>query len=42
MNPSDKISIEAISEDSLQEDLAFLQRHENFSLFLLGNLEAYG
>ncbi len=39
---SAKISIEAASESSLQDVIAFLRKHEDFSLFLLGNLEAHG
>src|SRR3990167_2449144 len=39
---SEKISIEAVNESSLQEAIAFLRKHEDFSLFLLGNLEIHG
>ncbi|MBI3900558.1 MAG: hypothetical protein HY324_00240 [Chlamydiia bacterium] len=37
-----KISIETVNESLLQEAIAFLRKHEDFSLFLLGNLEAHG
>ncbi len=37
-----EILIEAVTESSLQEAIAFLRKHEDFSLFLLGNLEAHG
>jgi len=36
------ISVEAVDESSLQESISFLRRHEDYSLFLLGNFEAYG
>lgn len=39
---SGKISIETAKESSLQDAIAFLRKHEDFSLFLLGNLEAHG
>ena len=39
---SEKISIEAVSQSSLQGAIAFLRKYEDFSLFLLGNLEAHG
>lgn len=34
--------VERFWEGNVVEALAFLKKHENFSLFLLGNLEAYG
>jgi len=37
-----KIFIEAVTESSLQEAIAFLRKYEDFSLFLLGNLETHG
>ena len=37
-----EILIEAVTESSLQDAIAFLRKHEDFSLFLLGNLEAHG
>lgn len=42
MGNSEKIFIEAANESSLQDMIAFLRKYEDFSLFLLGNLEAYG
>jgi len=39
---SAKNSIEAASESSLQDVIAFLRKYEDFSLFLLDNLEAHG
>jgi GrpB-like predicted nucleotidyltransferase (UPF0157 family)/predicted GNAT family acetyltransferase len=38
----EKISIETVTSSSLQDAIAFLRKHEDFSLFLLGNLEAHG
>lgn len=35
-------SVERVNKDSLSETIAFLRRHENYTLFLLGNLEAHG
>jgi hypothetical protein len=34
--------VECLQEEFIAEVKQFLLKHENFSLFLLGNLEAYG
>ncbi len=34
--------VEMVSEDTREEMIAFLKRHDNYSLFLLGNFENYG
>lgn len=35
-------SLEKVSTDTQEEMMAFLKRHENYSLFLMGNFENYG
>ncbi len=35
-------SVEIVSDDTREEMVNFLKRHEDYSLFLLGNLEAHG
>lgn len=35
-------SVEKVSSDTQEEMMAFLKRHENYSLFLMGNFENYG
>ncbi len=37
-----RFHVEPLREETLAEALSFLHRYEDFSLFLLGNLEAYG
>lgn len=39
---SDMIEIQAVNGSNLSEATSFLLEHENFALFLLGNLETYG
>lgn len=36
------LTVESVSEKSQHEMIAFLKRHEDYSLFLLGNFEAHG
>lgn len=42
MNLASNIISESINESSLPEAITFLRKHENYTLFLLGNLDMYG
>ena len=37
-----KYQLEGVEKNTVAEVIAFLQKHEDYSLFLLGNLKNYG